>query len=421
MKNFDSYQQQYYTTDINRAVPSTRSPLSSDTINAALGNIDTLITSANTPEPIQLLTSMGRDSPAMRRDEECRKNLLPNTGIRDTSARTGCGWWFVSNPNVQSVSAYGSRRGPMSPTLDRDIGAGKWVWDMNEAMRLEGVKQTKKLKVCEDLQFSQYPNMGWCPSTSRAIVTDGRGNPAYPRSAGGDCPDGGIISSYQQCPPPPTPDTPSATPALLNAAQSQSISWICKPKTDGSLTPACLRALNNLGCSDKGTLSMALSSGYAGESEVFNDMNSVLAERGFKIPNGILKDGKMTIWESLGFTNILRAAAANADNSRGALAAKNMCFGTPFDPCSFTPSDKGPYGATCITKWALSVGWSPKGRALPEFIGAKAWDDIPTMRDVMTILLGAKQLADTPGPRQAEMIMNVYGVGIKYPQNVCPA
>jgi hypothetical protein len=39
----------------------------------------------------------------------------------------------------------------------------------------------------------------------------------------------------------------------------------------------------------------------------------------------------------------------------------------------------------------------------------------------MTILLGAKQLADTPGPRQAEMIMNVYGVGIKYPQNVCPA
>ena len=413
MSRFESDQRNYYTSEINRAFPASRA---NNTIAAALGIVDPQTTATYPTHGPNLVSNFGRESPAIKRDEACRGLPAPTPSMRDPSDRTGCGWWFTPNPAIQSVGAYGSRRGPMSPTLDRDIGTGQWVWDVQQAMQMEGAKQSAKIQACPDLQFSQFPNMGWCPSTNRAVVTDGNGNPAFPQSAGGDCPGGGIITSYQQCPPPPSdPSNPSS--------QNPGVVGICQPDGNGALSPACLQSIVNQSCSSTGTMSLALGSGYASSYAPFNDVNAVLAQRGFNIPSGIVNDGRMSVQDALGFTNTLRAAAGAGDQSRTTMASKNLCYGTPFDPCAFQPSDTGPFPPQCITKAALAMGYSANAGLLPANIGMGYWNQYySTWQQVLDGLTWWKSTADTPQSQpnlQANGIANVYGTTIKYPKQGC--
>ncbi len=415
-KPFDQRQKNYYVQEINRSLPVPDARIATQAALAdAVGTVyDIQNSKVNMTDAASLFATFGRDANVIRRDEECRTYTAPAPGMRDPGARTGCGWWYVPIQGAQSMGAYGTRRGPMSPDLDQKVGPGQWVWDLQQAQQLEGMKQAGNVKSCSDLQYNRYPNMGWCTSTNMGIVTDGNGNPAYPKQAGGDCPNGSIIMSANACPPPASAQK-----------QQGSITGLCQPGTNGALSPACLQSLvQQGGCSSNGTLAMALGSGgYADTYSGFNDINAVLQQRGFSLPSGVVHDGMISTQDALTAAYSLRTKANAGDNSRATQAAKNMCMGAPFDPCAFADTDSGPYPASCITQAALKAGWAAQGSLMPANGGMKYWNSLPTWADVKTAIATNKSEADTPNNQNASLqtqrIGQVYGMGVKYPKQGC--
>ena len=394
-KEFETTQQNYYLHELNRALP-TRSTLDTNAIALALGPSGAR----------EFVSDFGARTNAVARDAECRGIPYPGPAMRATDARAGCGWWYSPNPSVPSIGAYGTRRGPMSPNLDAQVGPGQWIWDTQDAYQLESMKAATAVQSCPDLQFAQNPKVGWCPSTGRAVMTDGQGNPAFPQLAGGDCPGGGIIMNSAACPP---------------AALPGGISGLCQPN-NGVLGPACLQAISGMACSPNGSLSQSLGSGYAGQTPSFNDTNKYLIDRGFTLHSGLVNDGRVSVQDALSSVTGLKSLANTNDGSRANEAAMNLCYGTPFNPCSFNAGDKGPFDANCITDAAIGMGWSAKGKLLPTNSGMDFWNKAPNWQTVLDLLGWWKTAADqgaTGSASQATAIENVYGVSVKYPKQGC--
>lgn len=394
--SFEDNQQRYYTQEINRELPLSKTSVSW----SALGLPD--------------LTPASSTSSALQRDAACRAISKPGPGMRAPDARVGCGWWY--SPSGTSVGAYGTRRGPMNPTLDTQVGAGQWIWDPQEAYRLEGQKASGKIKSCQDLSLSPFPNIGWCTSTNSAVLTDGAGHPAFPQQPGGDCPSGSIVMTADQCP------TQSQ-----NQGQGQpSVSSLCTPDATGALSPACIQSLiaNGGTCSASGTLAQALSSGgYAGTSQQFNQANAILEQRGFSIHPGIINDGRVTTDQVISTLTGLRAfGTSEATGSRAQNAALNLCYGTPYNPCLLEATDSGPYDPSCIAQTAMGLGFGAKGKLLPGNSSMDYWNSLPTWGDVVATLTGWKQTADAGGSntqKQVTAINNVYGLTVKPPNLGC--
>jgi len=411
---YEEKQKSYYLNEINRALPGLRGPLDAQAIELALGGSD----APSVPATVdRLVSDFGADSPAHQRDAACRAIRDPSTMRPNADDRTGCGWYFRPNALTPSTGAYGTRRGPMNPTLE-SAGAGTWIWNPEDAASEEGTKQTSRIATCPDIAYSQYPNVGWCTSTNRALVHNGRGQPRFPRAPGGDCPDGTIITRAADCPPPPSQQQSQATAGL-----PPSIAERCTPKADGSLSPACIQAMVQQVCSPAGLLSQSLAgSSYAAESQEFNAVNSALTRRGFELPAGILRDGKIGTQAVLSSVQMLKEIAGRGNGQRDTSAASRMCYGTPFDPCEYTDNESGPFDSYCITKQALRQGYSPQGHLLPGKIGDAYWRQFPNWGNVRENLKWWKSTADAPQPNprdQATGIYNVYGMTVKYPPQGC--
>lgn len=409
-------------------------------------------------DPTRFTSPFATGSNVVARDTGCRQVASPSTNMRpDPASRTGCGWWFTTNPDDTSVGAYGSRRGPMNPKLDTEYGPGEWIWDMNDAVRREGMKAASKVTSCAGIQLSVHPNIGWCPSENRAVVTDGNGAAAYPNTPQGSC-SGTIITTAAQCNPLYVcqglgRSSSGGEGGLRLYTQTEcnqlsgnwhgngectkrtggSWSWDCRGLntgsasssgaggntcTDGDLSIGCLKTIVQAQCNATGTLAQALNTGYANTDENARDMNSVMMERNFTLPAGILNDGKMTQSEAVSAVSQLRRWG-NDTNPRTAGAANNLCYGTPFNMCDFTTNTPKPFSAACIFRMAQAAGWSPNGLAMPSK-DMSSWNTLNTWGEVLAQISSWKQLADTIGPNQLEYIKKVYGVSAAYPDR-CPS
>jgi hypothetical protein len=431
--SFDQKQQAYYLQELNRAVP-TRSGSSMDekALQLALGSTDPAVSGtvvSGSQNVKSYLSDFSSKTNVIARDTECRGVQFPGSEMRAPDARAGCGWWFSPDPTVPSTAAYGTRRGPMSPTLDTQIGAGQWIWDTEEAYMLEGIKAAATVLSCPDLQYSRFPNLGWCTTTNRAVLTDGNGNPAFPQVAGGDCPGANsIVMNAASCPPPPPPSSGASTLSGANGPAA-----LCAPTSSGALSPSCLQSLANTVCSSNGFLSQTLGTGYASSSDDFMLKNKYLTQRGFQLSSGILNDGVVSADAVLSNIAGLKAVANAGDGSRAAGAALNFCYGTPFDPCVYAATDVGPFDSTCITQTATALGYGQAGKLMPANGGMSYWNDpfFATWSVVVDMLIGWKAVADvgpsgplvgptTVGPAtQANAIANVYGVTVKQPKLGC--
>lgn len=419
--DFTTNQRQRYIHEINRAIPTRQAALDATTVTAALSTTDSV---ARQPIAIgQILEQVGDGtgaSAALARDAACRSMPYPGPAMRDPAARTGCGWWFVSDPATPSVGAYGTRRGPMHPTLDRDVAPGEWVWDPMDAQRREAQKQSARIQTCPDIQFSSFPNMGWCTSTGRAISTDGAGNPLFPRTPGGDCPGGQIVTNAASCPPPTPP--PTGAPPLPPGTAG-----LCTPQPNGALSPACIQALTPwAGCSTGGALAQSLgSSSYAGASSTFQSPYAALQRRGFSLHSGIVNDGQLSVQAALQSIGGLSQQAGITDGSRATAAAQNLCYGKPYDPCAgIQSSDTGPFDPTCIDRQLDAAGYAPNGGLRPAKIGMDYWNQsvLGTWQGILDNISWWKTTADTDTadpPTQANAIQKVYGVGIQWPRSGC--
>jgi hypothetical protein len=424
MSTFDDRQRAYALSELNRAIPVGRASDMS-TIQAALGTVD-----AHLPKDVRQVadaarmfsTYGGASNEALQRDASCRAIPSPSPSMRpDAGAKTGCGWWFVPDPSTPSIGAYGTRRGPMNPSLDTQIGAGQWVWDPAQAAQMEGAKAAAQIKSCPDIQYAQarWPTMGWCTQTNMALITDGQGNPQYPRSPGGDCAQGSIVMKASACPPPPS-NQPTPPPG-------SSISGACGSGA-APLSPACLANLATYSCGGNGALAQAYSAGtWPAQDNTTATTNQILMQRGFTLPTGVMQDGQIAVQDALNAFTALKAATADPTlDQRAQGAAANLCMGTAFNPCAFQPTDSGPFPSQCITQTALSMGYSPSGGLLPSNIGMNYWNTQLSgnqWSDVVSNLTYWKQTADTPQPQQPSLqtgaVSNVYGVNMKFPVQGC--
>jgi hypothetical protein len=419
--SFDDTQRSYYMSEFNRAMPTQAAIPNSDTLALALGNVDPMMPGATTVarDVSQYVSAYGAGSTAYTNDAACRATTNPAT-MRDPSARAGCGWYFRPSPSMSSTGAYGTKRGPMSPTLDA-AGQGQWLWDPMEAALMEGMKQAGQIQSCPEIQYSRYPNIGWCQSTNAAIVTDGNGNPMFPRVSGGDCPGGGIVTNVANCPASPSAGGGGGGGGAGGGGSGSSNGDPCAPN-NGMITAACLtKQAGSAGCSiggggnpASGLLTGAIN-GFSGDLaqtlQIFSQLSG-----GWQPPSNTASP---STWNQA-FTQVKQIA----DSAPGRLggAANNLAYGTKFYPCAFQPTDAGPFPAACIMQEAKAMGFSPQGAMLPANGDMSYWNTLPTWQAVQNYLAYWKNMADTPQVNpsdQRNAIYQVYGTQIQFPKTNC--
>lgn len=410
MSGFEHDQRSYYLNEINRALPATGT-IDQSSLERALQVSDTGVPrhGSRPGELGSLLSTYGTNSAALQKDSNCRQLASP-VGMRAPTDRTGCGWWFVPSPSQTSTGAFGHYGGAMTPTLDATHGAGQWLWDPQEAAQAEGLKQAAMVQACPDLPYTKYPNVGWCPSTNMAVITDGNGNPAFPQAAGGDCPGGGIITSASNCPPPPPPPGSNGIPGSITPQSLPgSITGECSTYP---LTTACYQAmLPYARCNPQGALGLALSAGnYPGQDQGFADVNAVLVTQQFEMDSNVLNNGNasaQTAYDDFWSLGILSAF--------GDRAAQNACLDATIDYCP-APSDTQLAGnlfpMSCIKKAAIAKGYPPNAPIL-QWPGY--WAQTQYYPYWQNVLDGLDFWMDDARKTGAAGLYDVYGISVKPP------
>ena len=416
--NFESSQSRYFLSELNRALPNARSTGDANTIQQALGISDPSMPAGTRQQATDFLNGFSTNAAALQADQQCRALPAPGPAMRpDAGSRVGCGWWY--NPTGVSTGAYGSRRGPMSPTLGSQFGTGQWIWDVEQAQELEGLKQAAALPTCADLAYSKVPNIGWCTSTNMGIITDGAGNPMYPRAPGGDCVNGRIITNPQdpECTASPGGSGSSSGPIPNSVASA------CGAGAQ-PLNTACLSAISSYSC-PTGSIASSYGAGtYPGpNSNIAMISNYITQRNGLALPSGLINDGNVSIEQAFSGMQALKTAANAGDGSKVTMAASNLCYSTPFDPCALNPTDAGPFDPTCIVKAATAMGYANNAdlfssATMGSLTSASQW------QQVTNYLTAQKQQADgtasgiTP-PLQQTALPNVYGVNVQNPKRGC--
>lgn len=438
---FETRQQTYYTREINRGLPTQSGIAPGDVAAAVTTDQAGLGASA-----ASFLADFGESTQAVRTaDGACRGLPYPSPAMRDPGARTGCGWWFVSDPTRQSIGALGTRHGPMNPTLDTTFGAGQWLWDPATAAGYEALKRAGQVRSCPDLVNSGTSRYAWCPSTNMAVPIDPvSGALLYPTQARGDCPGGTLVRATDgigACSP-PTHSAATYTPPSETGG--------C---VDGNLSPDCAgRAFTGYGnpdppgglCTSSGLLGSTLLSGrYASNDSQFNQVYGAMS-RQFTLNAGTYATGQTTVAAVIADSQALARFANSGSTGRAHAAANAICYGTAFDPCSYTTSDTGPFDLSCIRQVAMNTyGYSSNAGLLK--LGDEYWNNsgtFPNWGKVLENLGWWKAVADVPpGPNnlsnpltsvsssgvqkayelQRTGLSNVYGINVPDVNIACPA
>lgn len=409
MSGFEQNQRSYYLNEINRALPTTGS-IDQSALERALQVSDPMVPrqGSRPGETVSLLSAYSMNTDALQRDAACRALTSP-TGMRTPSDRTGCGWWFVPNPSQSSTGAHGTVQGAMAPNLDATHGAGQWIWDPAQAAQAEGMKQAARVQACPDIAYSTYPNVGWCPGTNMALITDGYGNPAYPQAAGGDCPGGGIVTTAANCPPPPPP--PGSPPGFVPQQVPGSIAGEC---STNPLTPGCYQAmLPYVGCNSSGALGLALSTGgYPGQFQPFNDANAAMMQRGFTMDANVINNGNTSINTAFETLATLRYEAATGNR-----AAQNACYDATIDYCpgpSDTQTANAPFPMGCIRKAAMAMGYPANSPILADS-STSYWAQLQYYPSWQNVLDGLAFWMDDARKQGVNGLWDVFGIAVKPP------
>lgn len=132
-----------------------------------------------------------------------RNSLNPNS--EQVRTGVGCGWWYVDEPSIPSVAAFGyspdttftGRSGPMYP--EKLPAGGEWIWDLPRAIEREEIKRCKTVTTCS--LISATDGCGFCPSKGHAIPVNDNGTVKYSTNDDGNCGDAAnIVTTSTNCP-----------------------------------------------------------------------------------------------------------------------------------------------------------------------------------------------------------------------------
>jgi hypothetical protein len=365
------------------------------------------------------------DNPFTAADIEfCRNIAHPKDIKRAPRADVGCSWWFVEDqPNKPrtSTAALGRFKEPLDPDLKRQYPGGIWIWNLEEAIKMENIKRCKRVRNCAAMDAPGVKgNCAFCTELGHAIPVKSDGRPMYPEDQAGDCSDTLAFSS-SQCQrnitelqkriveeakkaalsstggstifEPEVDDdgntirtaeeVAAAAALSSNAATALLIRDVCDPDARGKLSPDCLIAIaGSVGLNDNGAIVYMIRNRMTPSTIDKAAIDVIRTRAGMQIPNAVLGDGGITKESAANaYASIFNLTTAGKTKMIRE-AAKWLCYGTEeFDMCDFESNDTGPFSVECLQRRFRMAGCQPSGNAAPtpsnasSFMGM-TWNDI---------------------------------------------
>jgi len=302
----------------------------------------------------------------------------------DFKESSRCGWIYDKNTvPAGGKGALGTKDGAVTFV---DQPKGKWYWDLNEAQKQIDKDLCDSVTRCSDIDTTQYAGKcAWNTVTGKAIPIDSRGVPKYDTSVSPSI----LASSSSRCPPPPAPGTPAA---ILQAQGD-----ICA-SDGGVITRDCIvKQLTTAGCSDSGTLYLALQSGAVPNNylEGATSLPSYIRYQALsKTPllQNTIKNGNISVNDALANFQYLKGQASLTTNDALNYAARDLCLKNgdfdKYDFCNdYTNTTVGPYDLGCLQKQWRRQGGLPAGSLYPSASNKTVnWDSKPNWGAVLTYI-----------------------------------
>jgi len=360
----------YYWNNFNRGLVYTNGLQSSiDQLDNATQIVDTQYNAIKKPN-LQKYFSVDPLPGLEIQNQQCANvtepSLLPP---HDISTVSGCGWWYVDDPQVASTAARGSSNGAFDATLPNRIPGGMWVWDLAEAQKLEDIKRCRRMTSCDTADL--FPGKcGYCTTLSKGVPIDGYGVSKYTDDPKYNC-GSKVILNPSMCP------SPGAAPVVNldgTITATPTPPAICDP-VNGSLTNACLITLAKAaGLSDAGAI-LSILNGDPNGYNTNNGTNSayiftaaisiILKDCNISFDQAFVGNGTCSRDSALKYYQKIYDSTRNGSTTRCREASGFLAFGTTFDPCDYDLNQVGPFDLPCLVRAFREAGCQPDGTTYP--------------------------------------------------------
>ena len=386
------------------------------------------VLSAASPPGMNLANIMGVNNTASDAAAASCRQYKGIDGLRrlqaDQANRTyydaGCGWRYNATTGL-SQGALGTVRGPSLSQDDLKNG-NQWFWDLSAAEKTISTRICQNVKKCSQLKYlGQNADVcGYCKSTGNVIPVL-KAKARYTKEPNLSCPPADIIGAGGNCP------TEGFRGGLGEAFQVSrrleafaNINYDAIEECDNSpLSRACVAlAARSQGCSDKGTLLQALSSGGGASATSYDESlktnNAYVAYKTLSsvpITKATLADGSVSMQTALSdFANLVKDT--NGSNRKLSLAARDLCVKKgayeEYDFCSEMNESTVINAANlqCIQKSFKMSGGTERGSKYPtnSWIGKRFSEFNASLSSVLADVASKDKL------RNARGIQNLVGV-----------
>jgi hypothetical protein len=394
-----------------------------------MAGVSSRVLSAASPPGMDFANIMGVNNTASDAAAASCRQYKGIDGLRrlqaDQANRTyydaGCGWRYNATTGL-SQGALGTVRGPSLSQDDLKNG-NQWFWDLSAAEKTISTRVCQNVPKCSQLKYlnENVDVCGYCKS-SGTVIPVLKGKARYSKDPNLSCPPTDIITAGGNCP------AEGFRGGLGEAFQVSrrmeaftNIDYNAIEECDNSpLSRACVAlAARSQGCSDKGTLIQALTSGgHAGGSASYDESlkanNAYTAYKTLSsvpITKATLADGSVSMQTALSdFANL--AKDSNNSNRKLSLAARDLCVKKgayeEYDFCSelneSTVINEG--NLSCIQKTFKMSGGTEKGSKYPTnaWIGKRFSDFNTSLKSVLEDVASKDKLRNATG------IQNLVGV-----------
>lgn len=351
----------------------------------------------------------------------CRGAAHPRNISRATRATIGCGWWYVDGTGI-STGALGTLKGPIDTTLGTTHPGGRWIWNLEEAGKLEDMKKCRAVTVCAAISGATLKGeCGFCPDLGYAIPIKSDGTVKYPDQEDSVCASA-LVLAKEQCPVPPAGTGVAGDPTVeynengIVVSQTGVTQETVQARdlcdlVNGKLTRDCLLGLaKSAGLSEAGAVAKLIRRIRPANEEDQFALRTLREKAQLVIPDAVLGEGTIDVTGASNVYGAIKTACTHA-NSQVKEAALYLAVGNEgYNICSFTDSDTGPFPTTCLQREFRKAGCQPAGVAAPteRNSGAFATKTMGAVRQEFANLYASMKSATTQEGQNRAM-MNCLG------------
>lgn len=305
--------------------------------------------------------------------------------IKNPNASIGCGWLYTPPNNnspypILSQGFIGDSNEPLQSMNPPEYK--KWFFDLQLAKKQILIDKCKALKACSDTDSEAFKGVcGYCTDKNQGVPVDSNGNLLYSGDMIGSCNSQSIITDTSNCPKPSAAQGPRPI-----------IDRTCEP-SNGRLSSACLyNQVINGGCSDNGSLALALSGSPSPNDYISNLRNSDSVKIYNRVANPPLNldtfsKGSSTVSEVLKEVRQLSQNTKGDINTALGASARDLCLQkgniSNYDFCNDLPdTSMPPFNIDCLQKIFKKMGGQPKGAIYPSTSNISKYNNMENLGSI---------------------------------------